>query len=269
MLRTLIIVSAVCFAFAAQAQERSRAILVLDGSGSMWGQIDGVAKITIAQQVIGELLATLPPEQELGLTVYGHRRKGDCGDIETLILPQGDQRAAIQQAVNGIKPKGKTPLSAAVVAAAEALRYQEDKATVVLVSDGRETCDVDPCKVGETLEETGVDFTAHVIGFDVSDPADRAELQCLAERTGGTFRTASSASELGQALAVVAEPPAPEPGAGDAAGYCRGRRSGHLFRTQLECRRCRGCCRLADHRHRDTGSGTSSRSLFRVGDTSE
>lgn len=36
------------------AQDQSRAILVLDASGSMWGQIDRVAKITIAQQVIGE-----------------------------------------------------------------------------------------------------------------------------------------------------------------------------------------------------------------------
>lgn len=193
------------------AQDRARAILVLDASGSMWGQIDGVAKITIAQQVIGDLLQSLPVEQELGLTLYGHRRKGDCSDIETPILPDGDQRAAIADAVNAIKPKGKTPLSAAVIAAAEALKYSEERATVILVSDGRETCDFDPCDVGRQLEETGVDFTAHVIGFDVSDPADRAELQCLADQTGGTFTTASNASELAQALVVVAEPPAPPP----------------------------------------------------------
>lgn len=192
------------------AQTTSRTILVLDASGSMWGQIEGKAKITIAQDVVGELLQALPAEQELGLTVCGHRRKGDCSDIETLILPGGDQRAAIARAVNAIKPKGKTPLSAAVIAAANALRYSEEPATVILVSDGRETCDFDPCEVGRQLEATGVDFTAHVIGFDVADPADRAELQCLAEETGGSFRTASNAAELSQALAVVAEP-APEP----------------------------------------------------------
>ncbi len=197
------------FAGAVAAQDRPRAILVLDASGSMWGQIDGKAKITIAQEVIGDLLQTLPAEQVLGLTVYGHRRKGDCSDIETLILPEGDQRTAIGAAVNAIKPKGKTPLSAAVIAAAEALRFSEEAATVILVSDGRETCEMDPCAVGRMLEETGVNFTAHVIGFDVSDPGDRAELQCLAEETGGTFRTASNAAELGDALAVVAEPPEP------------------------------------------------------------
>ncbi|MDJ0824032.1 MAG: VWA domain-containing protein [Rhodobacter sp.] len=206
----LLLALCLCFTTAAIAQDRPRAILVLDASGSMWGQIDGTAKITIAQEVIGGLLDTLPPEQELGLTAYGHRRKGDCTDIETLIQPGGD-RGAIAGAVNAIKPKGKTPLSAAVIQAAEALRYTEDKATVILVSDGKETCEFDPCEVGRQLEEAGVDFTAHVIGFDVSDPADRAQLACLAEETGGTFRTASDAGELADALLVVAEPPAPEP----------------------------------------------------------
>jgi len=192
--------------FITQAQENPRAILVLDASGSMWGQIDGKAKITIAQDVIGKLLSTLPEDQELGLTIYGHRRKGDCSDIETVIQPGTGTRDAIAAAVNAIKPKGKTPLSAAVIQAAEALKYTEEKATVILISDGRETCELNPCEVGRKLEEAGIDFTAHVIGFDVSNPQDKAELQCLAEETGGTFRTASNAAELADALQVVAEP---------------------------------------------------------------
>ena len=192
----------------AHAQDRPSAILVLDGSGSMWGQIDGKAKITIAQEVIDDLLSTLPEDQALGLTVYGHRRKGDCSDIETLVSP-GGSRSDISKAVNAIKPKGKTPLSDAVIAAAEALRYSEDKATVILVTDGKETCERDPCEVGRLLEETGVDFTAHVVGFDIKDDTVRAELQCLAEETGGTYRSADNAGDLSGALEVVAAPPPP------------------------------------------------------------
>lgn len=194
---------------ALQAQEQPRTILVLDASGSMWGQIDGKAKITIAQEVVARLLKTIPPEQALGLTAYGHRRKGDCGDIETLVAPSTGSRAAIERAVNAIKPKGKTPLSAAVIAAAEELKYTEEAATVILVSDGRETCNVDTCEVGRQLEEAGVDFTAHVIGFDIAKRADREQLQCLAENTGGTFKTASNAAELTEALKVVAKPQPP------------------------------------------------------------
>ncbi len=195
----------------ATAQQAGQTILVLDASGSMWGQIDGKAKITIAQEVIGELLQTIPKDQALGLTAYGHRRKGDCGDIETLVLPGIGTRQAITEAVNAIKPKGKTPLSAAVISAAEVLKYTEQKATVILVSDGIENCKFDPCEVGKSLEEAGVDFTAHVIGFDVADPAERLQLQCLAENTGGVFRTASNAAELTDALKVVAAPPPPPP----------------------------------------------------------
>ncbi|WP_187393009.1 VWA domain-containing protein [Maritimibacter fusiformis] len=207
MLRILLIalVSLILPTTAATAQDSPRAILVLDGSGSMWGQIDGVNKIVIAREVIGELLGTLPADQELGLMSYGHRRKGDCSDIELLIEP-GTDRAAIAAAVNAINPKGKTPLSDAVIQAAEALRFSEEVATVILVSDGIETCERDPCAVGRMLEETGVNFTAHVIGFDVADPAALAQLQCLAEETGGQFRTAANAAELAEALAVVAEP---------------------------------------------------------------
>ena len=193
------------------AQERPRTILVLDGSGSMWGQIDGIAKIQIAQGVMGELLATLPEEQELGLTAYGHRTKGDCTDIETLVAPGSGTRDAISAAVDGIQPRGKTPMTDAVIAAAQALRYTEETATVILVSDGIETCNPDPCAAARMLEETGVDFTAHVVGFDVTDPEALKQMQCLAEETGGRFLTADNASELGEALVEVAAAPEPEP----------------------------------------------------------
>ena len=132
--------------FAASAEEGD-AILVLDASGSMWGQIDGENKIVIARRVIDELLNDLPTERRLGLVAYGHRRKGDCGDIEELAAV-GASREAISAAVNGINPKGKTPLSDAVRFAAERLKYTEERATVILVSDGIETCDVDPCALG-------------------------------------------------------------------------------------------------------------------------
>ncbi|UOA26896.1 VWA domain-containing protein [Pseudosulfitobacter sp. DSM 107133] len=193
------------------AQDRPNTILVLDGSGSMWGQIDEVAKITIAQEVVGKLLTTLPAEQQLGLTVYGHRTRGDCTDIETIVAPGPDTRDAIGTAVRGIKPLGKTPMTDAVIAAAQALRYTEEKATVILVSDGIETCNPDPCAAARLLEEAGIDFTAHVIGFDVTDAEALAQMQCLAEETGGTFLTAANADELTTALTTVAATPEPAP----------------------------------------------------------
>lgn len=83
---------------------------------------------------------------------------------------------------------------------------------MVLVSDGKETCNLDPCEVGKTLEAAGVYFTAHVVGFDIAAEHDRQQLQCLAENTGGTYFNASNAEELSQALEqTVVKTPAPEP----------------------------------------------------------
>lgn len=194
------------------AQENPSTILVLDASGSMWGQIDGVTKIEIARNVIGDLLLEIPQDTAIGLTTYGHRRKGDCSDIETIIPPATGQIHGIADAILEINPRGKTPMTDAVIAAAEALRYTEERATVILVSDGIETCNPDPCAAARTLEETGVDFTAHVVGFDVSDnPEAISQMQCLAQETGGSFTTASDAAELADALSEVAAAPPHEP----------------------------------------------------------
>jgi Ca-activated chloride channel family protein len=186
-------------------------VLVLDASGSMWGQIEGKAKIDIAKEVMAELIDQIPANFQTGLTVYGHRRKGDCNDIE-MVIPVGPHSAAAMKAkVRAISPKGKTPLSESVRQAAQALRYTEERATVILVSDGLETCDIDPCALAAELAMSGVDFTVHVVGFDISKE-DQGRLRCLADKTGGLFIAADNAGSLREALfKSVEEVKAPPP----------------------------------------------------------
>ncbi len=181
---------------------QDRAMVVLDASGSMWGQVDGTTKMEIARDAVRDLFNKweIAGNVDAGLTAYGHRRKSDCTDIELLSGVGPVNGSKISDLLSGLQPRGKTPLSDAVVQAAEAMRYEETKATVILVSDGIETCGEDPCEVGKRLEAAGVDFTAHVIGFDVFAEVDRAQLRCLAENTGGVFTSASNADELTQSL---------------------------------------------------------------------
>ena len=124
--------------FAVAAQERSNTILVLDGSGSMWGQIEGVNKIVIARDVVGELLQDFPENQNLGLTVYGHRTRGDCTDIETVVAPGPNTLGAIGDAVQAINPRGKTPMTDAIIAAAQAGRV--DRASLHRGEGDRHPC---------------------------------------------------------------------------------------------------------------------------------
>ncbi|MDO6758027.1 VWA domain-containing protein [Phaeobacter inhibens] len=202
---TAVIMGVACApgAFAQDAQ-LDDLMVVFDASGSMWGQVDGTAKIEIARDVFVDISkGWTASDRAVGLIAYGHRRKGDCGDIEILAEPSIEGAASLADVVADISPRGKTPLSQAVRMAAETLRFTENAATVVLLSDGKETCDLDPCAVGAELEQLGVDFTAHVIGFDIQEEADRAQLQCLAQNTGGTYVDARDAATLTTALTEV------------------------------------------------------------------
>lgn len=191
-----------------------RAIIILDGSGSMWAQIDGEARVEIARETLDEVLQSVPDDLELGFMTYGHREKGECDDIELLVEPAAGTADAIREAAAGITPLGKTPISDAVRLAAEDLKYTEDKATVILITDGIESCEADPCALASELEKSGVDFTTHVIGFGLTDD-EGAEVACLAENTGGKYLQATDADQLAEALTTtvtqVAEAPAPEP----------------------------------------------------------
>lgn len=203
----ILLLSMTTFGFAA-----NKVIIILDASGSMWAQIDGKPKLEIARESLRTVLQSVPTDDDIGFMAYGHREKGSCDDIQLIVPPQAGSGSAISAAADSLKFLGKTPLTAAVKQAAEALKYTEDKATVVLITDGLETCGGDPCALGKELEASGVDFTADVVGFGLTADEGR-QIACLADNTGGKYIQASDEKALQAALAetVAAPAPAPEP----------------------------------------------------------
>ena len=180
-----------------------KAMIIFDASGSMWGQVDGVSKIVIARQALRDLLRDWNPKIPIGLTVYGHRSKGDCNDIETMIPIGPLDRQRMSRVVDSIQPKGKTPIARTLRQVAEKLRGSEDPATIILISDGKESCDADPCRAAKELKEAGINFVAHVIGFHVDRATDR-QLACIAHSTGGEYFSAQNAAALNRAMRKVA-----------------------------------------------------------------
>lgn len=170
-------------------------MFVLDASGSMWGQVQEEPKIAIAKSVLAELLQQTPADTDLGLVAYGHRRKGDCDDVETLLPLTANARTQIIAALDTLNPKGKTPLTASVQQAVEQLRSREDAVTIVVVSDGLESCGGDPCAAVVAARDAGIPFVLHTVGFGLQD-AETAELRCMAEAGGGEFYTADTAATL-------------------------------------------------------------------------
>ena len=216
--------------------EGQRVILVLDASGSMWGQINGKAKMDIAKDVVGKVLSTWKPEDDIGLVVYGHREKGSCTDIETMLPPGPLSIRDFMSPVKALSPKGKTPMTQAVRQAAEALKYTEQQSTVILVSDGLETCGADPCAVARELEKSGVNLTVHTVGFGLDDKNAIEQLKCMAEETGGIAVLADSADELESAFkqtveAKVEEAPPPEPAPAPEPIYTKDF-TGHVYMAE-------------------------------------
>ncbi len=210
MFKTLTIAGLVAASFTgATAQEMPYpdTIIVLDVSNSMWGQIDGKAKILIARDVIGNLVTDLHEDIDFGLVAYGHRTKADCNDIETVVPVGKLDPAAFKHAVNSLTPQGRTPLTAAVRMAAEELNYTTRSARIVLVSDGVESCDGNPAALAAALKANALDLTVHVIGFDVSGITDQSGLEALASLNGGLYLTPDTSNELKDDLNTMMDMP--------------------------------------------------------------
>lgn len=197
-----------------EAQERS-VVFVFDGSNSMWGRVGGEMKITGAKDVFGDLLGEVTSETALGLVTYGHRREGDCHDIETM-AELGTPPSKIAAAVDGITPRGKTPITAALEHGADLLTGSEGPSTIVLLSDGIETCEGDPCALAERLVEQNTRLVVHTVGFDVDEDAAR-QLQCVADAGRGTYHLADSREALRTALFAGAGEDLPEAPAQETA----------------------------------------------------
>jgi len=188
---------------------RGGILFVLDASNSMWGQVKEQPKIAVARSVMRRLVSQVPEGVELGLVAYGHRRKSDCSDVETLLPLAANSHQLFSDAVESLTPKGMTPLTAAVTQAVRLVDGRDDTPTVVILSDGVESCEGDPCQAVQDAIASGSRFTLHTIGFDLRDEESR-QLKCMAEAGGGQFHIAKDAGQLLKSMQEAVKEEAPE-----------------------------------------------------------
>jgi hypothetical protein len=205
---------------AARAQEevdRTNVLLILDSSGSMAGKIGGQTKMQLAEGVVRELVGNMPADMRVGLLVYGARsprEQKDCEDIQLLVPVQPTDPAAFDSALGEVRPRGMTPIANSLRQGAAALRGVPGKSTIVLVSDGKDTCENDPCATArEVHATTGIDVKVHVVGFDVGAD-ERNTLECVAAGGGGNYYAAENEEQLRSALTEATKRPPPCRGQG-------------------------------------------------------
>lgn len=198
---TLIVFALMAGAIVAEAGD---VVFILDASGSMWAKMGKTTKIEVAKEVLSQQVKGLAADSRLGLVVYGHQRKGDCNDVEVVVPLAAGAGRKVVSALEAINPKGKTPIARAIQATADILATEEESVAIVLISDGKETCDGDPCALVGQLRKKGIDLVMHVVGFDVS-AEERTELECIAKAGGGSYFAATDAEGLRQATEHVLE----------------------------------------------------------------
>ncbi|MFD1614304.1 vWA domain-containing protein [Gelatiniphilus marinus] len=200
LLTTLVCTLSLMFQTFSQEQKTPSPILfIYDASGSMWGKLDGKTKKEIALEVLTTSVNNLPDNQNIGLMAYGHRKKGDCNDIEFLVDLKNASKTHITKAVSNINALGKTPLARSAALAINSLKESKTKATIILITDGIESCDGNICDIVSKAKTDGIDFKLHIVGFGLEE-GETEQLKCAANAGGGKYYDAANASDLGKGL---------------------------------------------------------------------
>ncbi len=167
------LIGACSFQAKAQAPPVTRILFIFDASYSMWGDWQSGTKIEVAKRLLCEFLDTLKavPNLEIALRCFGHQTPlqptVDCKDTK-LEVPFGPAQKNVKLMINRmqtIQPTGTTPIAYSLGQAADDFPGSYGRNVIVLITDGVEECDGDPCAVSLKLQQKGVILKPFVLGI--------------------------------------------------------------------------------------------------------
>lgn len=186
-------------------EQRTRILLLLDASGSMnnsWNAQNSVSKINSAKKILTELVDSLDknPNVEIGLRIYGHLSpltNRNCQDTRLEVGFSRNSADFIKKKLSSLRPRGITPIAYSLQQAARDFPGAGARNIVILMTDGEESCDGDPCEVAKSLEAKGIVLKHFVIGIGLEGNFQDA-FNCF----GGMFE-AKDPSSLKNALSNI------------------------------------------------------------------
>jgi len=184
------------------ADDAPAAMIVFDGSGSMWGRLDGdkkSAKFELAREALRSALTVVQPSTKAGLMSFGHRRSGDCNDIE-VISPTADltDPARLMTPLDKLNPRGKGPVAEALRQAAAALG-KRTPASIILIHDNADNCRQDACDAATEIAAANPMLKINLVALGIDDD-ELSRMSCVAKTTGGQVFPARTASDVPAAV---------------------------------------------------------------------
>ena len=186
-------------------QDTTRILFVFDASNSMNARWQSEPKIDAAVRLLSKTVDELKfmENVEMGLRVYGHKTQHvpghqDCDDTQLLVRIGKGKNIAITNALKKIRPKGTTPIARSLERAAEDFPVGgQARNIIILITDGIEACDEDPCAVSKALQKKGIILKPFIIGIGV-DPSYKSTFECV-----GNYFDASKEEIFEQVLDIV------------------------------------------------------------------
>lgn len=192
-----------------QTGSRAAVEVILDASGSMRKQLGGERRIEIAKQALTELVERLIPEgTRFALRVFGHKEADSCRtDLEIAAAPLA--RSAAIRTIQGIDAVNlaKTPIAASLLAVKTDMAGTTGPVTVVLVTDGEETCDGDPEAAIQELQKSGFDVRVNIVGFAIDEQLLAEKFASWAAAGNGRYVEANDGAQLAAAMGMSLEKP--------------------------------------------------------------
>lgn len=193
----------------ADTKPTPRSVLIFDGSGSMWGKLDGEKqiKLALARDAVKAAVGKMSPQStQLGLMSFGHRRAADCSDVQVIAQPEAAAPPAFTERImtplEKLNPRGKGPLTAALREAAKLLGKTPGPRSIVLLHDDPDNCQQDPCAALAELQEASPGIVVHVVGLGLK-PDDANRYQCLTKPTGGRHVNAQDGAGIAAGIGDV------------------------------------------------------------------
>jgi Ca-activated chloride channel family protein len=151
----------------------TRVLFVFDASNSMKAKHKNTTRIKGAKELFYKFLDSLSKQKntQFALRMYGHTVKyppGDCKDSK-LVVPFGKNNIAIiKNKVAEAKPTGITPIEHSLTESANDFPDSKAVNMIILITDGIEECEGDPCKARQKLMEKGIVFKPFIIGIGLT-----------------------------------------------------------------------------------------------------